>query len=254
MTGDPSAVRPTRVELSTLLTAPGAASWEALDELSGRIPIREWIVAGGMMVMLLGQRYGADVPRTTADADVVVDVRAFGRDAMRRVATQLTDLGFAVETSPDHVTRYVRRLAKIDLLAPDGLGGRPVETTPPGRAVMAPGATQALDRTEITEVVWQPGRSTIVRVPSLLGAIIAKCAAATEIVALDRRERNKHLGDAAFLMVTAADHADVVAARRSLTKRDRERLRQASKRLEDYPWATDDQQRQVTGLLSEWLA
>jgi len=57
-----------------------------------------------------------------------------------------------VEASPDGVTRYVRGDAKIDLLAPDGLGGKPIETSPPGRAVMVPGATQALERTETVDV------------------------------------------------------------------------------------------------------
>jgi len=37
--------------------------------------------------------------------------------------------------------------AKIDLLAPDGLGADPVETGK-GRVVQAPGATQAVERGE----------------------------------------------------------------------------------------------------------
>jgi hypothetical protein len=254
MTGDSPASRPVAIDLSPVLTAPGVAVWQALDELAGRVDISQWMVAGGMMVMLHGQRYGVDLPRTTTDADLVVDVRAFGRDSMRRVAAQLEDLGFAVEASPDGVTRYVRVNAKIDLLAPDGLGAKPIETSPHGRAVMAPGATQALERTETLDVVWQPGRSTTVRVPSLLGAIIAKSAAATEIVSLDRREREKHLGDFAFLVGVAADYSDVDALRDDLAKKDRQRLRRAAGRLDAYPRSSRDQERQVTSLLAEWLA
>jgi hypothetical protein len=91
-------------------------------------------------------------------------------------------------------------------------------------------------------------------VPSILGAIIAKSAAATEIVSLDRREREKHLGDLAFLVSVAADYADVDALRGELTKKDRHRLRKAVERLVTLSWASRDQERQVTRLLSEWLA
>lgn len=253
MTEASKASRPVAIDLSPMLTAPGVAAWQALDELADRVDTRQWMVAGGMMVMLHGQRYGVDLPRTTTDADVVVDVRAFGRDAMRRVAAQLEEFGFTVEASPDGVTRYVRVNAKIDLLAPDGLGGKAIETSPPGRAVMAPGSTQALERTESVEVAWRQGTSTAVRVPSLLGAIIAKSAAATEIVSLDRREREKHLGDLVFLMSVAADYADVGALRGDLTKKDRQRLRKAAARLGDYSWISRDQERQVVRLLTEWL-
>jgi len=91
-------------------------------------------------------------------------------------------------------------------------------------------------------------------VPSLLGAIVAKSAAATEIVSLDRREREKHLGDLAFLVSVAADYSDVDALRGDLTKKDRQRLRKAAERLDAYSWASRDQERLVTRLLSECLA
>lgn len=245
---------PVVVDLVSVLTSPGVAAWQALDELVDRVDISRWMVAGGMMVVVHGQRHGVHLPRTTTDADLVVDVRASRRDAMRYLAAQLEDLGFDVTTSPDGVTRYVRDEAKIDLLAPDGLGDQPVETSPPGRAVMAPGATQALDRTETFDVVWSTGQVARVRVPSLLGAIVAKSAAATEIASLDRREREKHLGDLAFLVGVAADHSDVDALKAELTKGDRRRLRKAAERLASYPWESRDQERQVTTLVAEWLA
>jgi len=78
VTDDSKASRPVAIDLAPMLTAPGVAAWQALDELADRVDIRQWMVAGGMMVMLHGQRYGVDLPRTTTDADVVVDVRAFG--------------------------------------------------------------------------------------------------------------------------------------------------------------------------------
>ena len=92
------------------------------------------------------------------------------------------------------------------------------------------------------------------RVPSLLGAIVAKAAASTEIASLDRRERHKHLGDLAFLVGVAADHADVESLQAALTKGDRRRLRRAAELLIDHAWESRDQERIVAALLSEWLA
>ena len=233
-----------------VLTSPGVAAWQALDELTRRV---QWMVAGGMMVMVHGRRHDVDLPRTTMDADVVVDVRVFGRGTMLLVAAELERVGFAVEASPDGVTWYVRAAAKIDLLTPEGMGDQPIETSPPGRAVMAPGATQALERTETVAVTWRPGMSSIVRVPSLPGAIVAKSGAITEIVSLSSFEREKHLGDFAFLVGVAAEHADTDKLRHGLTNNDRHRLRKAANRLVGHAWISRGQERQVTRLLAGWL-
>src|SRR4051812_47560173 len=84
----------------------------------------------GMMVTIHGRRYRREPYRTTGDGDIVVDVRSFGRQAMQDVATALESKGFVTTMSPENVTRFQRGRAKIDLLAPQGMGAAPVLTSP----------------------------------------------------------------------------------------------------------------------------
>lgn len=132
------------VDLTDHLAPAGVETWHAVAELEQRIGHDTWVVVGGQMVLLHAIANGIDVPRVTSDGDLVIDVRTFGRKAMLDVAAELEAMGFIVERSPENVARYVRGEAKIDLLAPEGMGPSPVLTSPPGRAVQAPGATQAV--------------------------------------------------------------------------------------------------------------
>lgn len=244
---------PVLVDLREYLTSAGVAAWEAIDELAGIVPHGRWAVVGGMMVTIHGQRYRREPYRTTGDGDIVVDVRSFGRQAMQDVASTLEAKGFVTTMSPENVTRFQRGRAKIDLLAPDGMGAAPVLTSPPGRALMAPGATQALGRAELIEVQW--GGTTIVRVPSLLGAIIAKAAASYEINSLEADERRKHQMDLVFLLgiAWAVDTSSMAVA---MGKNDRKRLRAAMDRIgsdERFPWVGADQQREVRSTVADLL-
>lgn len=173
------------------------------------------------MVAIRAAIAGREPPRTTDDGDVVVDVRTYGREAMSAVASALTSAGFITKVSPGGVTRFERNRAKIDLLAPEGIGRR-VETIPPGYAVQAPGSTQALARTELVRVI-SPDATVTVRCPTLLGAIVAKAAGSVEIVSLAPADRLKHQTDLVFLLsLVAYGPAEVVDTIRSAcTKRSR---------------------------------
>jgi hypothetical protein len=142
------------------LTAQGRATWEAIAQLADRVPIDEWVVVGGQMVAIHAALAGVDPPRVTDDGDVVVDVRGALRQAMGAVARTLVDIGFTVLSSPDDVTRFVRGDATVDLLAPEGLAGH-ATTIPPGRAVQAPGTTQAIARRRLVTVDWVTGSTTV---------------------------------------------------------------------------------------------
>jgi hypothetical protein len=245
---------PVAVDLTEHLTTAGVAAWEAIDELAGIVPRDRWAVVGGMMVTIHGQRYRREPYRTTGDGDIVVDVRSFGRQAMQDVAAALESKGFATTMSPENVTRFQRGRAKIDLLAPDGMGAAPVLTSPPGRALMAPGATQALARTELIEVRW--AGATIVRVPSLVGAIIAKAAASHEINSLEADERRKHQMDLVFLLGIAWT-LDTSSMAATMGKNDRKRLRSAMDRIgrdERFPWVGFDQQHEVHSTVADLLS
>lgn len=82
----------------------------------------------------------------------------------------------------------------VDVLAPEGLGPHTDITTAGGKAFPAPGMTQALNRVELVPVSRGARTGWIPR-PSLLGAIVAKSAAATN----DHVDRERHLADLTFL-------------------------------------------------------
>lgn len=227
----------TIVDLNPTLTRPGRATWLAIGELVELVPLERWSVVGGQMVAIQAARFGVTPARPTTDGDIVVDVRSFGRPAMRELADALLRLGFAVEMSPEGVTRFVRGLAKVDLLAPDGVGAE-VVTSPPGHAVQAPGATQALERSELVTIRVDDAEFDV-RTPSMLGAIVAKAAACA--IPGTRDERLRHQQDLAFLLslATRTPIREIVA---ELTSKDRARLRSAVS-----GWIDDD-------LHEAWLA
>ncbi len=227
----------TAIDLTPTLTPPGRETWLAIGELVRLIGNDEWIVVGGQMVAIHASRFGVTPARPTTDGDLVVDVRVYGRTAMRRVSDALVALRFIVEISPEGVTRFTRGSAKVDLLAPEGVGAN-VVTSPPGHAVQAPGATQALERAE-TVVALVDGEEVTVRTPSLVGAIVAKAAA--DSIPATRDERLRHQQDLAFLL-SLATRLPVRPLAGELTKKDRARLRSAVAH-----WIDDD-------LHEAWLA
>ncbi len=212
------------VDLTPYLDSAGRASWDAVLELADAVDTGAWSVVGGQMVTVHAARFGAARHRVTTDADVVVDVRSARRSSMRTVAAFLVGAGFQVERSSDGVTRFRRDQAAVDLLAPEGLRGK-VITVEAGHAVAAPGATQALARSEPLEIDLGSSSGTV-RCPNLLGAIVAKAAASTEIIAATSLGRAKHQADLVLLLDLAARFA--LPAPADLTTKDRKRLRAAA--------------------------
>ncbi|MEP6296550.1 MAG: hypothetical protein ABJ382_04435, partial [Ilumatobacter sp.] len=193
--------------------------------------IRTWAVVGGQMVAIHATIWGVEVPRATDDGDIVVDVRTFTRNAMRDVADALVADGFGSEQSPEGIVRFTKGDAKIDLLAPDGLGAGPVETGK-GRVVQAPGATQAVKRAGPV-IVELPNEQFEVRTPNLLGAIVAKSAAATEVASASRFDKQKHERDLATLLMCAAQDPKLDQWAKMTTKKDRKRLAAARRAFLD---------------------
>ena len=168
---------PRDVDLRPFLTEAAVESWAGVDALAASLGIEHWAIAGGQMVMIHLAEHRDSGHRSTADADIVVDVRAGKLEAMAEVAVFLKDSGFTVEFSPEGVTKFTRGTARIDLLAPEGLRSQ-VPTVDGGRAIAAPGTTQALQRAELVAVTWSD-QTTVVRCPTLFSALVAKAAAAT---------------------------------------------------------------------------
>lgn len=131
-------------------------------------------------------------------------------------------MGFTPETSGDGIQhRWRRDLAQIDVLIPEGVGERAAARAGAVGAptISAPGATQALDRSERVRIVAE-GRSGTVLRPSLVGALVSKAAARTEIASDPSRAR--HCIDFVVLaaLVSARDFRET-----DLVKKDRTRLR-----------------------------
>ncbi len=238
---------PRAVDLRPFLTDAAVASWQGVDELARAHGIDHWAIAGGQMVMIHLAPHRDTGHRATADADIVVDVRAGRLGAMGALAATLKDGGFRPEHSPEGITKFTRGAARIDLLAPDGVR-KEVPTIDGGRAVRAPGATQALRRTEPVAVRWSHD-VTVVRCPTLFAALVAKAAAATGTNEGAAR-RQRHLEDVVAL---AAVMALVGPGVDEPTKKDRQRIRAAFARLppSDPAWFATEAPQAAAVILTE---
>ena len=188
-----------------------------------------WTLIGGQMVLLHALEHGHVPPPISQDGDVIADIRA----AIHAVVAWLEQAGFTLDgMSPQLLAhRYVRttraatRPVVIDVLAPDGVGGRAdLSTTPPGRTVQVPGGSQALRRTEPVTVLHE-GRIGRVPRPSLLAAIVSKAAA------LDLPgDPARHHRDLALLLYLVPDPFET---RAQTDAKDRQRLRTATRLLDE---------------------
>ncbi|MCW2761799.1 MAG: hypothetical protein JWR85_2000 [Marmoricola sp.] len=217
----------TLIELPAL-PAPINELWHVLLDLEERLTA-PWSVIGGQMVFLHVLEHGQVPPQISQDGDVIADIRA-DPTAITAIVTQLEELGFVLDgISADGLAHRYKRDAEprpvvIDVLAPDGVGGRAnLLTSPPGRTVEVPGGTQALGRTEMVTIIHEGRQGRLPR-PTLLAAIVGKAAA----TGLPNPER--HYRDLALLLCLVEDPFVLVDR---LTRKDRQRLGMARKLLDD---------------------
>ena len=207
----------------TLLPAMNVAqgqSWHALMDLYERVST-DWALIGGQLVHLHCAERGVSPTRPTNDADTVVDIRA-SQSMLATFTGALIDMGFKPEISGDGIQhRWRRDEAQLDVLIPEGAGVRATALTGAGGAptIAAPGTTQALNRSEPVAILVE-GRSGTVLRPNLVGALVGKAAARTEI-AKDRTSA-RHCTDFVVLanLISARDFRET-----ELSRRDRARLR-----------------------------
>lgn len=142
----------------------------------------EWTLIGGLMVQLHVERYGARGMRPTDDLDILADSRR-RPSATERISEHLAQRGFELAAptglTRDTAYRFTRGDLIVDVLGPDGVGGRPPRTIGNLETIQIEGGTQALARTEVVRVRLE-GTEAEVRCPSLLGAILLKARSATK--------------------------------------------------------------------------
>lgn len=146
---------------------------------------------------------GRNPLRATRDADVLVNARAIARATSAfSEALQADEFEFDQPSRSGQGFRFRRRDVVIDVLAPDGLGGRAdLGTLGHAHTVAVPGGSQALARS-----FQQPIRSRdvegVVPIPNLLGALLITVRA----IAVDDAPNDKRR-DAAFLLSLVDDPA-----------------------------------------------
>lgn len=225
--------------------------WPNVFEVAGVMPGRGWTLVGGLMVQAHALAHDVAVVRPTDDLDLLLDIEV-SRSVASDTHRQISSLGYVLQspldsrskTSPHY--RYLREstlgVERIDVMVADHAGpsaGRLLQ----GRPMFAvEGGTQALRRTMTCAIDDGKGRIHELTVPDELGAVVLKGAA----YAVDRRDRERHLQDAAVLAACITDHA---AELNRLAGSDRKRLRTLAKALADpaHPaWlALDPEQRQA---------
>lgn len=195
-------------------------SWHALMDLYERVD-SNWALIGGQLVHLHCAERGVSPTRPTNDVDTVVNIRASPTMLVTSTGA-LRDMGFTPDISGDGIQhRWRRDQAQIDVLIPEGVGERAASRIGAGGAptISAPGTTQALDRSEPV-IVRAMGRTGTVLRPNLVGALVGKAAARTEIAS--DRASTRHCTDFVVLanLVSARDFRET-----ELMKKDRTRLR-----------------------------
>lgn len=191
----------------------------------------DWTLIGGLMVGVHLAANDRQPIRLTKDVDLLIDARAVvAPPRLEQAASTLVELGFKPEAHPNEAGetvchRFARDTVKVDLLAPEGLQptSRSLTTVPGARTIQAPGGTQALRRSSIVEI--RSGAATAaVRIPSLLGALIAKACALPVSDHVEDQER-----DVAVLLTLVDDpvamRAEIDDQGRGPRRKDLRRLR-----------------------------
>ncbi len=211
-----------------------AESWRALIEIAPQLG-HHWLLIGGQMVFLHEvERESTDV-RPTNDIDLVVDL-PIEPTVLRHTHNVLAHAGFSQDLpSPEGVAhRYRRRGATIDVLAPDHMGARAKLSLGSGRTIEAPGTSQAFGRVSLVRVELDDNTAGIVRRPTLVGALLGKATAVTEIVSMSSAERAKHIRDVDAL-ARLLGPADRTSA--SLTTKERSTLARIAEQPDISPLA-----------------
>jgi len=226
--------------------------WPNVFELAAHLDTDEWTLVGGLMVQAHAQARGIDTVRPTEDLDVLLHIE-ISVAVVARADRAIAQLGYSLQepadarrkSTPHYRYTRVSPLGKetLDLLAPDHPPPRAMRRLRGRPMFEVEGGTQALSRTMTYQIALGDGDVVLLSVPDELGALVLKGAA----YSVDRRDRDRHLMDAAVLAACISDHA---AELQRLTGSDRRRLRMLANALADpsHPaWLALDTQMRIAG-------
>ena len=174
--------------------------WTTLCDL-GDAHDEDWVIIGGQMVMLHALEAGREPGRVSQDLDTVIDARV-RPPALPAFLATLADLGFtSAAVSPNEVAhRCERGSVHVDVLGPDGIGGRSdLRTVGSATTIQVGGGTRALQRAERVRVRHGDRVAHVPR-PNLLGATVVKAAAVH-----NDPHPQRHVRDVAFLCSIVAE-------------------------------------------------
>jgi hypothetical protein len=177
--------------------------WDEVYAIAGALPATSWVLVGGLMVQAHACLAGMET-RVTTDVDVLIDVMSSNANVIS-VVRGLQELEF-VPQEPGLVGAAFHRMKKseliVDILVAEHLPSRKRQAAKVGKwpILQALGGAQALERRMPVQLIsHQEAREIFV--PDLLGALILKAAA----YSADRRDRARHLQDAALLASLMVD-------------------------------------------------
>lgn len=197
------------VDLSRDLMPRHRDALRALGLLARKVPIDEWCLVGGMMVLVAARASGARLPRAeqTKDGDVVVDVLA-RPDAIAHVASELQGLGYELpagvrDRADIGRCTFITGRSQIDVLCPDDARPDQLDTDSGIRSIAIPGGRRALELAEPVRIYYDDDAHDVeIRSPLIVGALVVKALAA-----LDARtvEQHRHIQDVAALLSIVDD-------------------------------------------------
>lgn len=184
-------------------------------------------LVGGLMVAAHARRAGVLMSRPTDDLDVLADYRV-NRSALTETRAALGAIGFHLSADEAHAYRFRHDDGrKVDLMVADHLPSKMTPRLDRRPAFAAPSGEQAIRRRDIYRLRFRGGRRAEVGVPDEFGALVAKGAAWL----VDRRDRGRHLDDAAVVLACIDDVSEIDFDAASAN--DRKRIHAVTSELAD---------------------
>ncbi len=211
-----------RVEL---IDSDAMELWRTVTKVAGAFgEDRRWCLVGGLMVALFAIE-ARQTQRVTTDIDVLADARA-RPSGTAWASGRLKALGASVRelqrADRERGFRFDFEGQIVDVLAPEGLGSSGATTIGKLKTIQIPGGTQALNRTEVVEIVVEED-AVMLRRPKLIAAILLKARA----LPVHSRPQDQRQDLVTLLSLLE----DPRAARGELTKKEIGWMRSISDRL-----------------------